>query len=437
MAIEIDLAVIMGHTPCQHSIGAWRAREAFPKFTYAEPEFWEDVAQTLEKSCINFLLLADQYGVYDVFQESGASAIRGAVQFPIHDPVPLIPIISRVTQHLAVAVTLSTTYLPPYHIARTLATLDHLTRGRVAWNIVTSYGHSAASAFGLSAEIPKLQRYNRAEESVEICKRLWSSWDLDALRVDRENAEYVRAESLRHVSFRGSQLSSEATFSVPPMPHGAPVLMQAGGSPEGVQLAVRHAEIHFATAANVSGMRTHLYKLDLAAGAIGVKRPRVLWGASVVVAESHDEAVERDAMLRELVPLDGALAQMSADLGVNLAQVPLDTRFSELHRCADLGIQGVATMLASQYGSTTLRELAPVFGVGMGGLRFIGSGEEVAEAMLATLDEGGGEGFILRCDVLPKSLYDIASLLIPSLRRRGRYPSRYASPCLRERIVAP
>lgn len=436
MPEKISLSVIMGHCPCQHTIGAWRAPRAFRGLTYSEPEFWEHVGRTLERARVELLLLADQYGVYDVYEGSADAAVRHAVQFPLHDPTPLVPVVARVTRHLGVAVTVSTTYLPPYHIARLLSTLDHLSAGRAAWNIVTSYGRNAAANFGLPAEMPKSERYARADECVTACKQLWSSWEPGAIVNDREGSVYVRPEGVRKIHFMGDYVSVEGPLSVPPMPHGHPVLIQAGASGSGLRFAARHAEVHFATGASVAAMREHMCRLTQAVAeeTPGRRPPKVFWGASVSVGSTRSEAVEKDERLGALVPLEGSLAQMSGDLGVDLSAFPLDTPFSAVALEDGSGIQGVAQMLRREYGDLTLRAVAELFGIGMGGLRFVGSAEDVAEEMSHVLDAGGGDGFILRCGVLPESLSDIAELLVPALQRMGRYRTAYESPCLRDRI---
>lgn len=436
MPEKIKLSVIMGHCPCQHSIGAWRAPRAFRGVSYSTAEFWELVGRTLEHAQIDLLLLADQYGVYDVYKGSADAAIRHAVQFPLHDPVPLIPLIARVTKHLGIAVTISSTYLPPYHIARLLSTLDHLSEGRVAWNIVTSYGRNAAANFGLRQEMPKHERYARADECVQACKQLWSAWESDAVVNDRERSIYVRPEAVKKIHFKGEYLSVEGPLSVPPMPHGHPVLIQAGASSSGLAFAARHAEVHFATGGSIAAMRDHMAKLEAARLQVAPERklPKVLWGASISIGTTHREAVEKDEQLREMVSLEGSLAQMSGDLGVDFSLFPLDTAFSRIDVDHDSGIQGVANMLRREYGDLTLRKVAEIYGIAMGGLRFVGSASEVAEEMLHVLDAGGGDGFILRCGVLPGSLTDIAELLVPALQRLARYHSAYESPRLRDRI---
>lgn len=439
MPKQIELAVIMGHCPTQHSIGAWRHERAYRGFTYSVPEFWERVGRTLEMARIGFLLLADQYGAYDVYEGSHEAAAVHAVQFPIHDPTPLAPIIARATSNLGIALTLSTTYLPCYHVARLLSTLDHITCGRIAWNIVTSYGRNAAANFGFAQEMPKAERYERADEYVTVCKRLWNSWSQGAVKADRETGLFLEPQSTHKIFHKGKHLSVEGPFSVPPMEHGHPMLIQAGASREGVDFACRHAEIHFATGASREAALEHIGRLEARSNDLlgaAVRRPRVMWGASISIGLTHREAEEKDHYLRSLVPLRAALAQMSGDLGIDLSGLPLDIPFSMISSSSQAdGIHGVADMLNREYGNSTLRQVAELFGVGMGGFRFIGTPEHVVDQMLGIVDEAGGEGFILRCGVLPGTLDDFADLLVPELQKRRRFRQNYSSPCLRKRLL--
>lgn len=428
----VHLAVIMGHTPTQHCIGAWRAPTAFKEHAYLRPEFWESVGRTLDDGLLDFLLLADQYGVYDTFKGTTTTAIEHGVQFPLHDPMPLVPIIARVTTGLGIAITASTTYLPPYHAARLFSTLDVLSNGRFAWNIVTSYGSNAAKSYGMRNELPKPERYAIAEEFVSICRQLWNSWDVTALRMDRNTGLVVDATKINAVRYAGRHFTIEATHTVPPSQQHHPVLIQAGASRDGLEFAARHADVHFATAGSVQSMKRHMSRIE--ACSRRVTPMRVLWATSVFIGETDEEGREKERVVRGLVPIDGALAQMSGDLNVDLSAFPRDIPLGsdQLGRMA--GIEGVRLMLLADYGHLTLNELAVVYGTGMGGLRFVGAADAVARDMLATLDSGGGHGFVIRCGVLPESLNDIAHLLVPALQRMGRFRLQYASNILRHRL---
>lgn len=438
MANKMHLGFVLGHGPSQSSIGAWGLPRAFRGFNYTQPAFWEHLARTLSRGCIDILFFADMYGVYDVFEGKPDPTVRYAIQFPLHDPVPLVPLITRASTGLGVGISISTTYVPPYHAARSLATLDHLSEGRVAWNVVASFGRNAAAQFNMTEELSKEERYARAEEYMQVCYKLWDSWEPDALVMDRDGMTFADPEKVHKIHHQGAYFKVEGPLNVAPGPQGRPVIIQAGGSGPGMAFAGRHAEVQLATSSSLDGMAEHRARVDDGARAAG-RRPediRILWTSSVFVGETEAEARAKDAALRAAVPPEGGLALMSGHFGVDFSTLPADQLIENTGIEETPGMQGIANMLLRDYRGQTLAEVARVYGNGMGGFRAIGTAAQVADKMEEAYDASGGHGFMLRCGEIPGSVGDVVDLLVPELQRRGRFRTAYEGETLRDRLLS-
>ena len=438
MTANMHLAFVLGHGPSQHSIGAWSLPRAYRGFNYAQPAFWEHLARTLDRGCIDMLVFAYIYGVYDVFEGKPDAAVRYAIQFPLHDPVPLVPLLTRATTGLGVGISMSTTYVPPYLTARAMATLDHLTEGRVAWNVVASYGRNAAAQFNMSEELSKEERYKRAEEYMQVCYKLWDSWEPDALVMDRDGLTFADPTKVHKINHKGEYFQVKGPLDVAPGPQGRPVIIQAGDSGPDMAFAGRHAEVHFATSSSLDGMREHRTRIDDAARAAGRRAEdiRMLWASSGFVGETEAEAHAKDAALRAVVPPEGGLALMSGHFGVDFSTLPSDVAIEETGIEDTPGMQGVANMLLRDYRGQTLAEVARMYGNGMGGFRAIGTAAQVADKMEEAYEASGGHGFMFRCGELPGSVADVVDLLVPELQRRGRFRTAYEGNTLRERLLS-
>jgi long-chain alkane monooxygenase len=433
---KMHLAFILAHGPNQHSIGTWALPGSFENNRFYEPEFWEDIAKTLERGKIDMLFFADTYGLPDTYKGRMDAHLRYAIQMPRHDPMPLVPLIARVTKHLGIGITASTTYLPPYHIARLFSTLDHLTRGRVAWNVVTSFGRHSAANFGMDEEMEKAERYLRADEYMDVCNALWGSWDKDALVHDSESMTFVDPAKVRKIHHKGKYFQVEGPTTVIPSPQGRPVILQAGASGDGVKFAGRHAEIQFGTATTPKAMREYRAKLVESAVAAGRRAEdvRILWATSYYVGETEAEALAKEEAAKAMVPLEGGLAMMSGHLGYDFSRFPLEEKIENLDLDKATGMQGVAQMLLKSFSGKTLQEVAMIYGNGIGGLRVVGSAKQVADQLEQIFDEGGGDGFMLRGGVLPTSVNDFVDLVVPELQRRGRFRKEYGGATLRDNL---
>jgi FMN-dependent oxidoreductase (nitrilotriacetate monooxygenase family) len=431
MSDQMHLALIINHSVSPHSIGAWRLPRSYSGFDFPRPQYWEHIARTLERGRFDLLFFSDSNNLHDNYKNSADSAIRYAAQFPRHDPMPLVPICSRVTQHLGIAVTASTAYSQPFSLARHFATLDHLTDGRVGWNIVASGGRAEAENFGREAIMDHDERYDYADEFVELCCRLWDSWEPAAVLMNRETGEYANPDKVHRVEHVGKYFRCRGPLNVTRSPQGRPLLIQAGSSPRGLKFAAKHAEVQFAVRGSAEGMKQYRDRLNTVLKDLGRSSAdlKVLWGVNVIVDDTMTGAEAKREALLSVVPDEAALALMSGHFNFDLSQLPADQPIRVLETD---GIQGMIDMVIQDFGDdVTLLEAARRYGTGVGVMTIVGTPGSVADRLEELYAIGEGDGFMLMTQSLPGSVTDIVDLLVPELQRRGRFRNNYDSHTLR------
>jgi len=428
---QMHLALIINNGVSPHSIGAWRLPHSYRGFDFAQPQYWQHIARTLERGRFDLLFFSDSNNLHDNYKNSPDGAIRYAAQFPRHDPMPLVPICGGVTEHLGIGVTVSTAYSHPVSLARHFATLDHLTEGRVGWNIVASGGRSEAENFGREAVMDHDERYEYADEFVELCGKLWSSWEPGSVLMNRESGEYADPNMVHRVEHVGKYFRCRGPLNVTPSPQGGPLLIQAGASTRGLEFAVKHAEVQFAIRGSADGMKQHRRALNDALRLQG-RSPgdlKVLWGVNVIVDETLEGANAKNEALMSVVSSEGALALMSGHFNFDLSQLPPDEPIKDLQTD---GIQGVIDMVLKDFGDkVTLREAARRYGTSVGAMTIAGTPTSVADRLEELYDIAEGDGFMLMTQSLPTSITDLVDLLVPELQRRGRFRTEYDSDTLR------
>lgn len=400
-------------------------------------DFWTELAQLLEHGTFDAVFLADVIGAYDGFRGGPETSLREAVQIPNNDPLLLIPAMAAVTSGLGFAVTFSTTYEPPFAFARRMSTLDHLTKGRVAWNVVTSYLPNAARNFGLADEIDHDRRYEMADEYLEVCYKLWEgSWDDDAVVADRERRIYTDPTRVRAINHAGPHYQVAGPHLSQPSPQRTPVIYQAGSSPAGREFGGRHAEAVFIGGPTLSRTRASIEDYRAAARRAG-RDPRHLKfmaGAVVIAGRNDDEVSRKVETYARLRSIEGHLAHAGA--GLDLTNYPPQTLISEIIARKDPGYQRLIRQHVP--GQTVGDILARVGRFDQGAFFVAGTPKEAADAIETWLDEGGIDGINLRQFVTPGTARDFIELVVPELRRRGRFRESYADgETLRERLFWP
>ncbi|MGV0044392.1 LLM class flavin-dependent oxidoreductase [Mycobacterium colombiense] len=425
-----DMACV-GH----QSAGLWRHPDD-QGHRYRELGYWTELARILEAGGFDAVFLADVLGVYDVYGASRDAAVRDAAQFPVNDPTAAVSAMAAVTEGLGFGITLSLTYEQPYALARRLSTLDHLTGGRVAWNIVTSYLDSAARNLGLDAQIPHDQRYEIADEYLEVCYKLWEgSWEADAVVRDAGRGVFTDPAKVHDIEHKGRYFSVPGPFLCEPSPQRTPVLFQAGASPRGVRFAAVHAEAVFVSGPTPQIVAGPVRALRAAAAELG-RDPRsikVFTMVTPVVAETHDEAVAKLAEYRRFVSPAGALALFGGWTGVDLAELDPDAPLTYVETDANRSALASFTTAAPER-AWTVRELADEIGIGGRGPVLVGSPAEVADELERWVDEADVDGFNLAYVTTPGTFVDFAKFVVPELRRRGRVPGEPPRSTLRQRL---
>jgi FMN-dependent oxidoreductase (nitrilotriacetate monooxygenase family) len=388
------------------------------------------LARLLEEGLFDGLFLADVLGIYDVHGGNGDAAIRNAVQVPLLDPMLIVPAMAAATRNLGFGVTCNLAWESPALMARRFSTLDHLTKGRIGWNIVTGYLDSAARAMGLDRQMAHDDRYDLADEYMEILYRLWEeSWAADAVKRDRAAGIYADPARVKRITHQGRQYRLDAPHLVEPSPQRTPVLYQAGASDRGRGFAARHAECVFVN----GGPKPHVAKLVADLRARAAPRPiRVFVGATLIIGRTRAEAEAKLAEYRQHASIEGALAHASASLGIDLARFAPDEELPEAGQSQ--AIRSNVEALRAAAPRATKRALMDRMVLGSRQPPIIGSVDEVAEELIAWVDQADVDGFNLSRTVTPECLEDVVRLLVPALQERGRYKRAYAPGSYREKL---
>lgn len=399
---------------------------------YKTLEYWTGLAQLLERGLFDGLFIADIVGVYDVYQKSVEVTLKESIQLPVNDPLLLVSAMAAVTRNLGFGLTANLTYETPYLFARRMSTLDHLTRGRVGWNIVTGYLDSAAKAMGLTEQIEHDRRYDQADEYLEVLYKLWEgSWEDDAVIEDRQARVYAQPEKVHYVRHHGEFYQVEGYHLCEPSPQRTPVLFQAGSSDRGLQFAGSNAECVFISGQNKPATRQQVDKVRASAVAAG-RNPddiKVFMGLNVIVGVTEQAARDKHAEYLKYASAEAGLAHFAASTGIDFAEYELDEPIQHVKGNA---IQSATKILKNN--DWTRQKLLDEHALGGRYITVIGSPEQVADELESWIAETGLDGFNLTRIVTPESYEDFIDLVIPELQRRGSYKTAYEQGTLREKL---
>lgn len=402
---------------------------------YTDLDYWVDFARTAERGRLDGIFLADIVGVYDVYKNSPAPVIETGAQIPVNDPLMPISAMAYVTKHLGFGVTVNTTYEPPFLLARRMSTLDHLTKGRIGWNIVTGYLDSAARSMGFDKLPEHDARYDAAEEYLEILYKLWEgSWDDDAVLRDRKRGIFADASKVRAVSHQGQYYKMEGIHLAEPSPQRTPLLFQAGASARGQDFAARHAECVFIAGPTPQSARPAVDALraKTLANGRGEDAIKVLSLITVVVGRTDNEAQEKLEDYRRHASVEASLAHYSASVGVDFSKYELDDVIDQSSTNANQSALAAITKQAAK--PVTKRQIIDQMVLGSRMKPIVGSPEQVADTLQRWIEEGGIDGFNLPRTVTPESLNDFVDLVVPVLQERGLFKADYAEGPLRQKL---
>jgi alkanesulfonate monooxygenase len=435
MAKEIRLNAFEMNCVAHQSPGMWRHPRDQSR-NYRTLAYWTELAKTLERGLFEGIFLADVLGVYDVFGGSPDAALRHAVQVPVNDPLLLVPAMAAVTRHLGFGVTATLSYEPPFTFARRMTTLDHLTNGRIGWNIVTGYLDSAAKGMGRDGQTTHDDRYAVAEDYMQVIYKLFEgSWRDDAVVADADAGVFTRPERVRSVRHDSAHYRLDALHLGEPSPQRTPVLYQAGTSPAGRSFAGRHAECVFMSGPSKRVIGPRVAAVRKAVADAGRDPRGVLTFAlfTVIVAPTDAEAAAKLADYRRYADAEGALTLMSGWTGVDFARLDLDQVVEHVETEAGrTALENITR--ADPDRRWTVREVAEHVAIGGIGPVIVGSPATVADQLESWVDDTDIDGFNLCFVVRPETFVDVADLLVPELQRRGRYKQAYAPGTLREKL---
>jgi len=415
------------------SPGLWRLPED-QSTGYKRLGYWTSLAKTLERGLFDGIFIADVLGAYDVYGGGPEAALAYGVQVPVNDPMLLVPAMSQVTEHLGFGVTVNLSYEPPYGFARRMSTLDHLTEGRIGWNVVTGYLDSAARANGLARQTAHDDRYEVAEEYMSLVKRLWTeSWDDDAVRADRRAGVYADPAKVRAIHHAGKHFKLEAIHLSEPSPQRVPVIYQAGTSPAGAAFAARHAECAFVSGPTKDIIRARVDKLRAERRAAGQGPLRIYALLTIITGETSAEARRKHDVYLSMADAVGALTLMSGWTGVDFSQLKPDEPVR--HVVNDAGRTALENVTRADPDRVwTVEEVARHVAIGGIGPVLVGDPGEVADQLEAWVDHTGIDGFNLAFASRPETFEAVVDLIVPELQRRGRYQRHYAEGTLREKL---
>jgi long-chain alkane monooxygenase len=435
MAKEIRLNAFEMNCVAHQSPGLWRHPRDRSR-EYRRLDGWIELAKTLERGLFDGLFLADVLGVYDVFGASPAAALRHATQTPVNDPLLLVPAMAAATRNLGFGVTVTLSYEPPFPFARRMSTLDHLTEGRIGWNVVTGYLDSAAKGMGQSGQRAHDDRYAVAEDYMEVVYKLWEgSWADNAVVADAKKGVFTRPDRVRKVRHDGSHYQLDALHLSEPSPQRTPVLYQAGTSPAGRAFAARHAECVFMSGPSKKAIAPRVAAIRELAAAAGRDPMGILMFAmmTVIVAPTDEEAHAKLADYRRYVDPEGALTLMSGWTGVDFSEFDPDQIVEHVDREAGrTALENITR--ADPDRRWTVREVAEHVSIGGIGPVIVGSPATVADQLEGWIEDTDLDGFNLAFVVRPETFVDVADLLVPELQRRGRYKTAYRDGTLREKL---
>jgi len=435
MAKEIRLNAFEMNCVAHQSPGLWRHPRDRSR-EYKSLDYWTDLAVILERGLFDGLFLADVLGVYDVFGGNPDAALLHGIQVPVNDPLLLIPAMAQVTANLGFGVTVTLSYEPPFTFARRMSTLDHLTNGRIGWNVVTGYLDSAARALGQNNQKAHDDRYAVAEEYMSVVYKLWeASWDDDAVAADPATGVFTHPDRVRRVVHDGPNYHVNALHLSEPSLQRTPVLYQAGTSPAGRAFAARHAECVFMSGPSKKVIAPRVAAIRQLAAAAGRNPADILMFAlmTVIVAPTDEAAQAKYDEYRRYADPEGALTLMSGWTGVDFSR--LDANQVVEHVESEAGRSALENITRADPDRTwTVRQVGEHVSIGGIGPVLVGSPQTVADELEAWIEETDLDGFNLAFAVRPETFADVTDLLVPELQRRGRYKQAYAPGTLREKL---
>jgi FMN-dependent oxidoreductase (nitrilotriacetate monooxygenase family) len=425
---------------CSIAPGSWRHPASATDFT--SPEYFQRLGRVMEEGRFHLTFFDDRLALPDIFKDDYRDAVANGVRVVKMDPAAIVTMIGAVTSRLGLGITYSTTYYEPFHVARLFGTLDLMTKGRAAWNVVTSLNNSEAANFGRIEHLAHDLRYERADEFMEVVLGLWDSWEDDALIVDKQGGRFADPAKVHALNHKGKYFTAKGPLPVPRSPQGHPVLIQAGQSGRGRSFAGRWGELIFVVYPNIATGQKQYGELKAAVAAAGRDSDlvSVCPACYVCVADTQSAAEEKREYIRALAKPVDAVVLLSEALNFDFGSKDMDSEFTdeELRKLSWSGFRERVVSLSGKL-NPTVRDFVHFSGRGTIGEFpiFCGTPAAVADQMEEWFTSHACDGFVLAATHTPGAFEDFARYVVPELQRRGLYHTEYAGSTLRENLGLP
>ncbi|MBV8534963.1 MAG: NtaA/DmoA family FMN-dependent monooxygenase [Alphaproteobacteria bacterium] len=444
MKVKMHLAFDLSWT---HVDGRWRTPGSWSGRIYPDLDVYKEVASIAERGLIDLIFFGDNAGVHDTWRGSADEAIRWGVGCPRLDASPYIAVLAQCTKHVGFGLTYSSTYLPPYYVARLTNSLDHITNGRMAFNVVASTSRGGAANYGFDELMEHNSRYERLEEFIDVCKKLWASAAPDAYIWDRKTGVVADPTKVKAINHVGQFFRVRGPLQCMPSPQGRPVLIQAGGSPRGVKASAHVADYIFGAGKPLPQKVKHRRELDAALQAAGRDPGQVgiLWDIILVVEETEQEAKRRREHLLESMPMEAVGAWISGSAGYDFSKLPARFKLRDLNAeiiASQASPVGFVHKMGVEVGEDTevtreeffehARRAATAYDH-----TIAGTAEQVADLLEEEFEATGSRGGFMIAHPIstPRDLLNVTDFLVPELQRRGRFRTEYEGKMLKENLA--
>ena len=417
-----------------HSHALWRHPATTLEFL--QPELYQSIAQILERGKFDLVFFADRLAMSDRYGLNLEVGVQFGDQDATRmDPIPVLALMSGCTSSIGLGATRSTTYHHPYHVARTFATLDHLSRGRAAWNVVTSMNDAEAQNFSSDKHLEHKHRYDRADEFLEVCFKLWNSWEPDALQLNQETGYYADPHKVHYIDHVGQWFQSKGPLNIPRSPQGRPVMIQAGSSGRGKEFAARWAEVIFTVQPNPARMKAYYQDVKSLLSSYGrePQQCKILPAIMPFIGETEAAALDKQALHNELVhPLVG-LSTLSSHANYDFSQHSLDEPIAAIESRGTKGLLQAVLQL-TQEQKLTLGEIGKLYGRSVLAPQIVGTPIQIADQLEALFQDEVCDGFVISPAYLPGTFAEFVEQVVPELQRRGLFRQNYSGTTLRDHL---